>query len=86
MNPLISLSKTYYKIIQQDPSPIPPTSSTILATMNINLKKKKKRYSSNQGMGIGKWKPNNLITYNHCSKTNHTIENCDFKHKFPWGI
>ncbi|XP_058775326.1 uncharacterized protein LOC131649589 [Vicia villosa] len=71
LDPLPPISRVYSLIAQQQ---IPPASnSTILYANNNN--------SKGRGHGSGK---NSMVCTN-CSKTNHTIETCYFKHGFPPG-
>ncbi|XP_058746538.1 uncharacterized protein LOC131619465 [Vicia villosa] len=75
LDPLPTISKAYSLIAQQQPSISPSPSSTnptILAA--ASNPKAKGKISSKTPM---------LCT--NCSKTNHTIENCYFKHGFPLG-
>ncbi|XP_058772848.1 uncharacterized protein LOC131646939 [Vicia villosa] len=70
LDPLPSISRVYSLIAQQQ---VAPTNNSTILYANSN----------NKGKGRGNTKPSMVCT--NCSKTNHTVDTCYFKHGFPPG-
>ncbi|XP_073224145.1 uncharacterized protein [Cicer arietinum] len=83
MDLLPSITKVYSLVIQQDITLIPThNDATICAVNSINIGQGKGNHISSRGRGKG---TRSSMFCTHCKKTNHTIENCHFKHGFPPG-
>lgn len=81
MDQLPSISKAYYLLAQHDstlPVESPSSDSNALAVSSNHISQSKGFQGHNRGKGN---RPPTLCT--HFNKTNHTIENCYFKHDFP---
>lgn len=82
MNPLSSINEALALATQQE---IPPHQSvTDLAAFSAGTSTPDK---SSNSLERGRGKPNSKtpMLCTHCKKTNHTVENCYFKHGFPPG-
>ncbi|RHN38558.1 putative RNA-directed DNA polymerase [Medicago truncatula] len=85
MDPLPSISKTYSLVIQQDSTPTEQPSESNVFNVNSSSTSSA-QHKGNHGLGRGRGKgPKTSMLCSNCNKTNHTVENCYFKHGFPPG-
>lgn len=84
MDPLPSINKAFALANQQETQPHQTSVDSTAFFVNSNVSNQDK---SQTGAGRGRGKPGNRtpMLCSHCKKTNHTMDNCYFKHGFPPG-
>lgn len=87
MNLLLTISQAYSLVVQQERLSSLPTSvdSFAFSFNSNNYSSPSKNNTPSQGRGRGSSNNRQPMLFTHCNWSDHTIETCYFKHRFPPG-